>query len=446
MKQRISDLLDGMEFEGVELTECPEIPVNRIRERTMKKVRQSTQTKKAHTLSSIKRVWQIAACIVLVISIGTVTAFAASPAFRSKLLSVLRLEAHDTGDLSPINTETFTTVEGMDGVSMHYIPLNSPADDEHYYEPDDGVLISYDEEPYFQAVTEDYQLEVLETKEVNETIQWQGESVTIHFAYATYQDQLYFNHLNGPSVSRYSSGNTDEVLLWMPRGIDDIPVVYNLSTGALTDLTEKIDWNDLPSDEERVSLGLCDGSLYYTDDSYPAPAEFLYRANCDTGEVVKISAPEAGRGYLDSGSVYWMTPIRKLYRLDEQDQWVPILEEISNLTQGVRGLLTGETKENHLAVADVLNNTVYEIPDLEIGGYSAYRYSDSGLIALIRMNLSMSLGVSQIGILSPEDGQVHLLERDMNTQDDCCGWFDENRFVIMCIKDGQKYLCLYEFE
>lgn len=449
-KQRISDLLDGLEFDGITLSANTEAPVSSIKDRTLRKVRAQGRAPKRSGLRGTMRFGHAAACIAFVLLISTFTACAASPAFRSIVFSVLTLDTTDTGELSAENTQTFSTVEGMDGISMHYIPM----DMERWYEFLDGVLIST-QAPYYQTITKDYTLEELRTETVDQTVEWRGRSVHLHFVYTPDQGGL-------PSIPLedcddfyghgYTNTTADTLLMWIPSEDGDyangdelveVPVIYHLKTGELTDLAANIDMRELS--DECSSLFPGDDFLYAISASY---SNFFDRASYETGEVEHISTPEPGTGKILHQTVYWVGQSRTLYQMTDDGEWDVLVSGLSNLEWSAgNGLLTGETQDQHVAVVDLLNDTIYEFPELALGGYTALRHDSGDLIALTRSSgtFSNGLGVQQIGILSPEDHQLHLLERESHTYDSCCGWLDENRFAILCQKAGQYYLCLYEF-
>lgn len=443
MKQRISDLLDGLEFQDIEMAVNPETPVNHIKARTMRKVRAANRLRKQPRWRRMTRLGRATACIVLILLIGTATACAASPTFRNTILSLFKLSATDTGELSSENTETFTMVEGMDGVSIHSIPV----DLEDWSEFLNGVLIST-EAPYYQVVTEDYQLEALPTETVEQTVEWRGRSLYLHFIYTPAQGGLPTIPLEEGIECGYGYTNedADAILMWLSVEENesiDLPAIYHLDTGELTDLAAKIDVTELP-ENGYGSIALRNDFLYITNSSY---SDFFYRASLETGAVEEVAAPETGTCTILNETIYWMGLNRTLYQLTDDGQWEVLVSGLSNLEWSAGdGLLIGETEDQNVAVVDLFNNTIYELPALELGGYTALRHSNGDLIALTRTLGTNGLGIHQLGIISPDDRQLYLLDRESGTYDDVCGWLDENRFAILCQKDRQYYLCLYEFE
>ena len=82
-----------------------------------------------------------AVCAAVLCAVCFVTAFAASDSFRSSVLTVLHPESTQL-TLEPAQEMTFTEAEIMEGVSVHYMPLDGA------YCFQDGMIFRVDGEDY----------------------------------------------------------------------------------------------------------------------------------------------------------------------------------------------------------------------------------------------------------------------------------------------------------
>lgn len=445
---KISDMLDDLQPDAIDLT--PEQAPNtaKIQSLTEKKLRAAQPEQNRRAARPALRAAMAAAAVLV---LGFVTVCAASSSFRSSVLSLLHIGTQPSAALTLSDSREFTLAEGMEGVELHYLVTRNRSEEGFSFY--NNILISYSESPHFQRVTTDYQIVPMEEQFYQQTITCRDRTIEVAFYY-TYQD-------DGKMVTvgnAHPTSDPDVVMTWLELQHTDsdentqtssVPIFVNIQTGEVTDPTANagvdggVDLTDLPGRAYMKYVDY-DEAMFVSLRKWPFT---VYRAHFADGTVESIPCPESqGTAQRVDGSLYWLGESGTVYRLTESGQWETVLESVGRLNWGNGGVLYGTTSQDAVpVVVDICNGEIYTIPEWQGIHFTATRYEGGEKIALIQQN-SATFRINAIGLLSQEEGTVQILSRESGQNDYAYGWLDTDRFMILCEKDGEKYICLYEFD
>ena len=409
------------------------------------------------------RIIRFAAIAAVTVCLMATSAFAVSPDFRAWTISQLSLGVSKIELTTAVPME-FTTFENMDSISVRYMKLNGT--DYHF---NNGML--YNSKPGLLRITDDYQLENVQTQIYRGVLEKNGLSYRVFLDYSkteagivAHQKEILTENENGEVFLNLTDGNSNQ---W--------PAYVNLSTGVLRDALPEFTDDDF---EGRVTYGdqLFGGILISTIvndgvviDGNSVSYNKLYWIGDGVDTAIDIDLPDdVWTWNCVNNALYYTNTDGYLYRLNETFEF----EQVTYYKTGddlTNGLLTAATDLNELVICDIQNGTEYIVKDLlvdpgkydaasggrvngnldETIGYNAKRYGDNGRIALVETQSNtddMRIELLRIGVLNVETGQLQFVEIDMDCWGYRNGWLDENRFAVIYEGDDGDYLCIYEFE
>lgn len=405
--------------------------------------------------------YTVAAAIIVILM--TTTALASSPEFYEWTVRNLRLGV-SRADPQNAQVMNFTVARDMDGVIVHYLKL-----DQNNYHFVHGML--YNNKPGFTAITDDYQLKHVETKQFRAYLEKNGRG---------YYDMLNYLETDRGIIDRRKSmlheNECDEVFLVLTDGhSNQWPAFVNLKTGSVRDALPN--WTE---DDFDGSVGYADqykgGILVSTTVNYGAAANgnsvsdhMLYWIKDGSKEAILINLPEDEISwYCENDELYYKNNEGYLYRMNEAFEFELICDyrtgdELTN------GLLAAATEDKKLVIVDAYNGNRYLVDDYSVDpgrylagtnsrfgceldetmGVNATRYGTDGTIAVVRTEYiphEQRVALKELGILDTNTGTLKMIEIE-NTYDGYRnGWLDEKRYAVIYKSESGDYLCIYEFK
>lgn len=349
-------------------------------------------------------------------------------------------------DLSDAKVMYFTNSGEIDGVSMHYVKLESPRDYSFHH----GLLKTPGDQYY--RITEDYQLESVEMNHVNHTLVKNDKSYTLDFTWLNTEKGTLSDH-------RYiyqPDGNNEIFLNATDGNSGQWPVYLNVLTGEIRDALPEWSADDFAGRigyAYLVNRGIIISTI---DEEGEKSVSLQYWIEAGAKEAKLIEKPEDGSISIEHGNVYYQNKSGQLYQMDENFTFQQV-SEYKTSTYIENGLLIVSVN-NKLSILDVQTGDVYVLEDIrltppkymEMMDYAVLRYGTDGRIALMRTEWvtdesEFRIGMSNIGILDTQNAKLELLtiENDYNAYQGY--WLDENRFAVIYQDDLRQYLCIYEF-
>lgn len=395
----------------------------------------------AHPVHRHFRIVRVAAIVAICCALLGCTAYAVSSWIRSE---VLVDDAGDiTLDLSDTEVLHFVSSQSMDGVSIHYMPIerkNIIFQNGTIYDPSSG----------FYEVTEDYELVALEHQCVSISLDKNGKTYTIALKYVITGDGVITN------LGTYTEVNGEILLNAVAADQWCWPVYLNVLTGEYRDAMPDLD-------EDRFEMNVSfiqpfrDGFIVSTMNSRIGDAEvgnprFLYWVSSDCQDIRKLDVPiygvyEAVVGdtlYIRDGSGY-------CYYMDDEFRFQRVegIERTSDMMS--KGLLAYPGEDSTLKIADFYAGIIYDVVDLQVNesnvgvtlGYSATRNSPDGKIAVYRVDTFTN--DLELAVLDKNSGQLRQLTVYSGYQIDGWGWLDDNRLWMIYSDSVRRYACIYDF-
>ena len=408
------------------------------------------RTQKNTATASMVRCVALAAVLIMLMGM---TAFAASPELRERTLSYLRLGLSKP-DIASAEVMNFTMAQDMEGVTVHYLKLGGLR-----YRFVHGML--YNDRTGFIAITDDYDLEPVQTTQFHAQLEKNGR---------IYCDDLDYLETGEGIIDRRRSilrkDDNGEVFLILTDGnSNQWPAYVNLDTGTVRDALP--DWT---LEDFAGRVGYADrykgGILLSTvvDDSV-----MLCWIGDGAEEARIVELPEDTYSwYVDNGEFYYINNEGHLFRMNEVFEY----ELISDYATGdelTNGLLAAATEDKTLVIVDAYNGNQYLIDDYSVDpgrylastnsrfgceldetmGVNATRYDAGGAIAIVRTEYiphEQRVALKELGILDPHSGTVKMIEIENSYDGYRNGWLDGNRYAVIYTSGLENYLCIYEFE
>ena len=395
-----------------------------------------------------------------------VTAFAASPELREWVFGIRNLGTSES-NLADARIMTFTTGEYTDGVTIHYLELESGK----LYNFEHGWLSTWDNGwTGYTRVTEDYRLEALEMQNFVGILEKNGRKYFVNFDYIETEDGI----LSDVNDVLRRNENGEVFLVSTGVGSNQWPVYVDLETGEIRDALP--DWTD---DDFEGRVGYADelmgGILVSTVvndgvviDGNSVSYNMLYWIGNGAEDARIIALPEDAYGwYCENDALYCKNRLGQLYQMNENFEF----ELICDYRTGddlTNGLYTVATEDGELAIVDVYTGETYVLSGInvdpgapdedsggritgdidEIMGINAIRYGSDGLIALVQTDWIPEedrVALLKLGILDTEACQLKLLEIENEYDGYHVGWLDETRLAVIYENGGKQYFCVYEF-
>ena len=414
-------------------------------ERTVEKLDRHPQRRR---ISLPGKVLAVAACTLLSAALLFGTVWAASPEFRTLFLPHWRIGTIEqatlpeepgsvtVNKLGPVTAQyykldgTFANHGGIAG----FIPVEK-----------DGITTIY-------RINEDDELiEAEPSRHIQRQVDYAGQHWNIDFL--IYEEGNVAFGLT-PSGDQQYLIDADSLTLWINQGELHRPIYLTLSTGAIDDPAEKIDFT-LPEGAASAYLSTMKGcktaliSCRINDDS-----DLFYRADLETGAVQKIASQSLkGDGVVYQEILYYNGQIysnanHRLSVLRDGGEWECLLQEgeRSNYRYGEKYALVDNHALGELYLLDVETQERLLLSDvdgaLDITGEILYNPSHTLLAVNAYCLTSGSLGTKTIAVIDPVNRQMVTLERVPGVQEVMAGWMDDTRFEI----GGGDALCVYTID
>ena len=405
-------------------------------------IRLDAVLQKSATGRHFLRVALIAAVLLTVVVTTTFASIGKIRQVPTEIETIGTVQAEMT-DAEPLH---FTTAEEISGVSIHYMDLAGPK----LYSFHHGML--KDPTGQFYRITEDYQLESMEMRQVNHTINKGSKIYRLDFTWIETEKGILSSHRY-----IYQPDENGEIFLNATNGRSgQWPVYLNTVTGEVRDALP-----DFQPDDFTGRIGYAyqiQGGIVVSTVVEATKAEkgynLLFWIEDGSTEARNIALPENARFSIEHGYVYYQNDSGQLYQMEEDFSFHQISEYKSS-TYVDNGLLMVSVNKK-LGILDVQTGDVYVLDDIsltppnfmELLDYSALRYGSDGSIALIHtewVTAEERIEIKKIGILNTETAQLQMLdiENDYNAYQGY--WLDENRFAVIYKDDLRQYLCIYEF-
>ena len=408
----------------------------------------------AHKPRRALRAAAVAACICL---LTLVSAFAASPAFRTQVLQTLHIgtAAPDT----QLANYTVTSVALAETVSCSYFTLPQGSD---AYDFDSGVL--FDGQTFY-AVTEASDLTPLPGGVVQCSVEWDNFSYPLHFAYGVDGEQLYVRSFADSHELRHwtveaEAGRTDSVLL-RPQWSYDAVTGYsrytllrlNLDTLTVTHVADREETYygavspNVAHLEQQWGLQLRQRTqVSETELAYFYQKPIVLLQSTQTGTVEKLDAPEFGTGAAWDGRIYWLgQDSGSVYRLSGR-HWETLFTGFDRMEYHptASGLVvTGRTASGAPAVADVPAGALYQLPPELGSACNVFRAGENRLV----ITWKDLFQIEHIALLDTQTLQLQLVERrSTGGQTLLWGMLDDQRLTVVSSRtDGNVTVELYTF-
>lgn len=464
------------------------VPDPQLKERIMNQ----KNTKKKYTPA--RRVFTVALAAVLTVACLFTVAFAASPDFRTAVLSFFRMEEREqvpSSNAGPDGPDVSNTEIG-ELVKAQYIKM-----DKHYgmsagllndltWSEDRKTLLDYKfwEVKNNELIPVEVDMKAGQMDITYDGIRYQGTFWWfIHEGTLDYftADTDGYNEETGQEWHWYFSpisGRTDALLLHLSRGrqieYTEHHFLYHLDTGEAEDLLAKADLAALEQPDgaiwsEDFRLGLITGQA---NEQFPYGREWLYDRKTgtltdvrDLGGVGADSAMFADENtlilYDSTGSIYGGVEYVTVYAYDlTTGQAVRTLEQTPryrSLAEDPWGVeISGShcvffSEDGQARVVDLKTGAQTLLEGFVCHPEDKLRFNPSGTKLLyFAMDPEVEgLGISQIGVADLEKGVFFAFDREgyENLYEGGIGWSDDNTVSINASTlDGEtQYLLLYQF-
>ena len=411
-----------------------------------KKVMENAQETKRHV-----RLLPALVAAVLITTVLATTVLADGeflPAAPPKVEHTITVETLGTAkeEITDAKMLELTISKLTEGVTVNYMELDPIMHYSYFH----GMLYSW--KNGYQRITEDYEFEQVEMKQVDIYLDKNDITYKMRFTYLDTDEGV----LSGQKYI-LQKNEYGEILLnpHSPSG-GNWPVYLNVETGEYRDALPNYSAEDFGTTHvfaERLKGGLLLCTL--VEDEPNSYNEYFWLGP-DGTELKKLAIPKTGYEVVYNDALYYQNEKGHLYIMDEFFNF-QLLTEYETFDDLSEGLLTVVTDDGKLGVYDIFTRETYVFPEIdvkkgdidEVDGYNARRYGKDGKIALIFQWVNwdkFQAELQGIGILDPESGQLRMLE--INNGYKCSGayWLDENRLGVIYKTEDRQFFCIYEFD
>lgn len=352
------------------------------------------------------------------------------------------------GDVSDAEILEFTLSESNEGVTVHHMELGPKG----FYTFRDGLLYSKTEG--FFRVADDYTLEHMDSNNISVTFDKNGREYVFDVEYLTvpggiYTDGLlFYPEVDGEILVRAAAAGSH---LW--------PVYLNLETGAVRDALPGFtddDFTGRVTYAEPFRDGILISSLVEHDVNGNSRDESYHYWIAEGGtEAISLDLP-SGWDYITGDTMYYKTRAGRYFRLDDNFALQELADIPKTTDDPTEGLLTAQSRNGTLCIADLNNGIIYNIPGLDLDnasfqeteGWNATRNSPEGIILLTNAVMDWEAGgrrLMTLAVLDTRLGVLKLLEVDSALTIQSSGWLDDHRYSVIYEDGIRHYLCVYEF-
>ena len=386
------------------------------------------------------RAVRLAVLAALMALVMATSVFAAVSFLRERPAGVVELGTV-TQPMTDAEILKLKQLETMEGVCVHYMELKP----NQQYALRHGMLWS--NEPGYLRVGQDYQLETVELKRVNATLEKNDKVYRLTLDYLDTDAGVITNHR-----SLYQKNAEGEILLCATAGRNGgWPIYLNVGTGEIRDALPA--WSDADfNGQVSYAYAFMDGVLLTSYPEEEGGGTQMYWIAPGASNAEKIEIPPRCLEYVEYDTVYYQDAYGRLYQMDEKFQFQK-LHEYQTEDDMMDGVLVVSI-QGKLGIVDAFTGDTYifeqiSVQKWETGDFNALRYGSNGTIALVETEWRHDPErrvLSCLGVLD-RDGDVLKM---LSIENDCDGyqhgWLDENRFAVVYRDEVRQFLCLYEFE
>lgn len=345
----------------------------------------------------------------------------------------------DVESMTDAEIMRFKVSEGMEGVRVHYMELESGQS----YSFCHGLL--WTGRSYLR-VTENYTLLPEELKQVDAALEKNGRAYRLTFDYLDTGTGIISNHRRV-----YHKNENNEILLCANAGRKgQWPIWLDVETGEIRDALPEWTAEDF---QGRIG-GACvlrDGILITTVVDETGDT-MMYWIVPGAKMAKNIEIPKSCLTHVENDTIYYQDTSGRLFAMDEEFQF----QQISDYTRTnpmQDGLMTASIG-GKLGIIDAFSGDTYIFDQLavqpwEVGDYNALRYTDNGTIALVQthwLHEPERIVISRLAMLDYETAELKMLNIENDYDGYRHAWLDENRFAVVYRNNGRQFLCVYEFE
>lgn len=353
----------------------------------------------------------------------------------------------ETVDLSGATVLDFRSVNTNEGINTYCMELPRKI---HFYVR--NGMIS-DSAQNFYRVTEDLNVEQIESDTFSGSFEKNGCTYRISISYVRLDDEIITD-----TLSKYPVNNGEVLLNAFCKPNNNWPVYLNLETGEIRDALPSFCVDDFGGHVGYVHQ-FRDGLLVsgLTEASGGNSRNHLYWIENQNSEPIVVQMLEE-HYTVENDYLYFYNKNRNTRIHYSGSDW-----EFLKLEGGFQtgddpdqGLFTVRYFDGTLGIVDVINQNTYSIPekrvsyqDLDYRRINASRNSVNGNIVLTSIIYDKEKSLEKmesIGFVDLQTGVIKFLEVESDYGVKSFGWLDDDHYAVIYEDGLVQYLYIYEVE